>query len=126
MTSDLSTNIDILETRIDALNFECRSLRIRLAAADDRVRPQRGGRSGLFLTIPRVQHWTTETPSSPESRNRNSDEFTKFSDANEPMDPDVIYGPYTRYPKQTVELVCVLTATHYVVSCSVGPDPRKL
>ena len=29
MTSDLSTNIDQLETRVDSLNSECRSLRIR-------------------------------------------------------------------------------------------------
>ena len=45
---------------------------------------------------------------------------------NEPMDPDVIYGPCTRYPRRVDDLVCVLTATHYVVSCSVGPDPRNL
>ena len=38
VTSDLSTNIDQLETRIDSLNSECGSLRIRLAAAGDRVR----------------------------------------------------------------------------------------
>ena len=38
VTSDLSTNIDQLETRVDSLNSECRSLRIRLAAAEDRVR----------------------------------------------------------------------------------------
>ena len=36
--SDLSTNIDKLETCVDSLNSECRSLRIRLAAAKDRVR----------------------------------------------------------------------------------------
>ena len=45
---------------------------------------------------------------------------------NEPMDLDVIYGPYTRNPRRLDELVCVLTATHDVVSCSVGPDPRNL
>ena len=45
---------------------------------------------------------------------------------NEPMDLDVIYGPYTRNPRRLDDLVCVLTATHYVVSCSIGPDPRKL
>ena len=45
---------------------------------------------------------------------------------NEPIDPDVIYGPYTRYPRRLADLVCFLTATHYVVSCSVGPDPRNL
>ena len=38
VTSDLSTNIDQLETRVDSLNSECRSLRIRLAAAEDRMR----------------------------------------------------------------------------------------
>ena len=38
VTSDLSTNIDQLETRVDSLNCECRSLLIRLAAAEDRVR----------------------------------------------------------------------------------------
>ena len=38
VTSDLSTNIDQLETRVDSPNSECRSLRIRLAAAEDRVR----------------------------------------------------------------------------------------
>ena len=38
VTSDLSTNIDQLETRVDSLNSECRSLRIRLAAAEDLVR----------------------------------------------------------------------------------------
>ena len=42
------------------------------------------------------------------------------------MDPDVIYGPYTRYPKQMDKLICFLTATHYVVSCFVVPDPRNL
>ena len=46
--------------------------------------------------------------------------------SNEPIDPDVIFGPYTRYPRRFDDLVCVLTATHYVVSCSVGPDPRNL
>ena len=45
---------------------------------------------------------------------------------NEAINPDVIYAPYTRYPRQLDDLVCVLTATHYVVSCSVGPDPRNL
>ena len=38
VTSGLSTNIDQLETRVDSLNSECCSLRIRLAAAEDRVR----------------------------------------------------------------------------------------
>ena len=42
------------------------------------------------------------------------------------MDPDVIYGPYTQYPKQTVELVCVLIATHSFVSCPVVPVPHIL
>ena len=37
VTSDLSTNIDQLETRVVSLNSECRSLRIHLAAAGDRV-----------------------------------------------------------------------------------------
>ena len=46
--------------------------------------------------------------------------------SNEPIDPDVIYGPYTRYPRRFDDLVCVMTATHDVVSCSVGPDPRNL
>ena len=45
---------------------------------------------------------------------------------NEPMDPDVIYGPYTRYPRRLDDLVRVPTATHYVVSCSLGPNPRHL
>ena len=36
--SDLLTNIDQLETRVDSLSSECRFLRIRLAAAEDRVR----------------------------------------------------------------------------------------
>ena len=45
---------------------------------------------------------------------------------NEPTDPDIIYGPYTRYPRRLDDLVCVLTAAHYFVSCSVGPDPRNL
>ena len=45
---------------------------------------------------------------------------------NEPIDPDVIYGPYTRYARRLDDLVCVLTATHHVVSCSVGPEPRNL
>ena len=45
---------------------------------------------------------------------------------NERIDPDVIYGPYTRYPRRFDDLVCVLTTTHYVVYCSVGPDPRSL
>ena len=36
--SDLSTNIDQIETRVDSINSECRSLRIRFAAAKDRVR----------------------------------------------------------------------------------------
>ena len=64
--------------------------------------------------------------SPPKPQRRNTDELTKPCDTNEPRDPDVIYGPYTRYPKLTDELVCVLTATHYVVSCSVGPNPRNL
>ena len=38
VTTDLSTNVDQRETRVDSLNSECRSLRIRLAAAEDRVR----------------------------------------------------------------------------------------
>ena len=38
VTSDLSTNIDQLVTRADLLSSECRSLRIRLAAAEGRVR----------------------------------------------------------------------------------------
>ena len=38
VTSDLSTNIYQLETPADSLSSECRSLRIRLAAAEDRVR----------------------------------------------------------------------------------------
>ena len=38
VTSDLSTNIEQLETRVDSLNSQCRFLRIRLAAAEDRVR----------------------------------------------------------------------------------------
>ena len=38
VTSDLSTNIDQLETRVDSLSSECRSLRIPLAAAEYRVR----------------------------------------------------------------------------------------
>ena len=38
VTSDLSTNVDQLETRVNSLNSECRSLRIRLAAAEDHVR----------------------------------------------------------------------------------------
>ena len=38
VTSDLSTNIEQLETRVDSLNSECRSLRISLAPAEDRVR----------------------------------------------------------------------------------------
>ena len=45
--------------------------------------------------------------------------------SNEPIDPDVFYGHYTRYPRRFDDLVCVLTANHYVVSCSVGPDPRN-
>ena len=38
VTSDLSTNIDQLATRVDSLNSECRSLRICLAVTEDRVR----------------------------------------------------------------------------------------
>ena len=38
VTSDLSTNIDQLDTQVDSLNCKCRFLRIRLAAAEDRVR----------------------------------------------------------------------------------------
>ena len=38
VTSDLSTNIDQLETRVDSLNSDSRSLRIRFAATEDRVR----------------------------------------------------------------------------------------
>ena len=38
VTTDLSTSIDQLETLVNSLNSECRSLRIRLAAAEDRVR----------------------------------------------------------------------------------------
>ena len=38
VTNDLSTNIDQLKTPVDSLNSECRSLRVRLAAAEDRVR----------------------------------------------------------------------------------------
>ena len=38
VTSDFSTKIDQLETRVDSLNSECRSLRIRSAAAEYRVR----------------------------------------------------------------------------------------
>ena len=37
VTSDLSTKIDQLETRVDSLNSECSSILIRLAAAEDRV-----------------------------------------------------------------------------------------
>ena len=37
VTCDLWRNIDQLETRVDPLNSECRSLRIILAAAEDRV-----------------------------------------------------------------------------------------
>ena len=57
---------------------------------------------------------------------RHDDDFTARAEPNEQIDPDVIYGPYTRYPIQLDDLVCVLRATHYVVSCSVGPDPRNL
>ena len=38
VTSDLSTNIDQLETRVDSLNSECRSFRILFAAAEDHLR----------------------------------------------------------------------------------------
>ena len=38
VTSDFSTNIVQLETRVDSLKFECLSLRIHLAAAEVRVR----------------------------------------------------------------------------------------
>ena len=38
VTRDLSKNIDQIETRFESLNSKCRSLRIRLAAAEDRVR----------------------------------------------------------------------------------------
>ena len=38
VTSDLSMNIDRLETPFHSLNSECRSLRISLAAEEDRVR----------------------------------------------------------------------------------------
>ena len=54
------------------------------------------------------------------------DDFPARPEPNEPIDPDVvIYGPYTRYPRRPDDLVCVLTATHYLVSCSDGPDPRN-
>ena len=55
------------------------------------------------------------------------DDFRAQSETpNEPIDPDVIYGPYTRYPRRLDDLVCVQTATPDVVSCSIGPDPRNL
>ena len=38
VNGDPSTNIDQLEARVDSLNSECHSLRIRLATAEDRVR----------------------------------------------------------------------------------------
>ena len=38
VTSDISTNIDELEIRVDSLKFESRSLRIHLDATEDRVR----------------------------------------------------------------------------------------
>ena len=55
-----------------------------------------------------------------------ADDFQARPKANEPTDTDVIYSPYTRYPRRLDDFVCVLTATHYVVSCSVGPDPPNL
>ena len=58
---------------------------------------------------------------------RRIDEFpARPEPLNEPINPDVIYGPYTRYPRPFDDLLFVLTASHYVVSCSVGPDPRNL
>ena len=38
ISSDLSTNIDQHETRLDSLSSACRAFRIRIAAAEDRVR----------------------------------------------------------------------------------------
>ena len=46
--------------------------------------------------------------------------------SNAPIEPDVVYGPYTRNPRRFDDLVCVLTATHYVVPCSAVPDMRNL
>ena len=57
---------------------------------------------------------------------RRADDFLARPKLSQPIDPDVIYGPYTRYPRQFDDLVCVLTAAHYAVSCSVGPDPCNL
>ena len=57
---------------------------------------------------------------------RTADDFSARSKLNEPIDPDVIYGPYMRCPRRLDDLVCVLTATQYVVSCSVRPDPHNL
>ena len=57
---------------------------------------------------------------------RRTNDFSARSDPNEPIDPYVIYGPYTQYQIRLEALVYVLTAAHYVVSCSVGPDSRNL
>ena len=61
----------------------------------------------------------------PSSIKQHADDFPARAEPNEPIDPDVIDGPHTRYPRRLDDLVCVLTATHYIVSCSVGPDPRN-
>ena len=58
VTSDLSTNIDQLETAVDSLNSECRSLRIRLAAAEDRLRDLE---TSPASTAP-LENITTPTP----------------------------------------------------------------
>ena len=49
VTSDLSTNMDHLETRVDPLNSECRSLRIRLASVEN---PERDLESSHVSTAP--------------------------------------------------------------------------
>ena len=57
---------------------------------------------------------------------RPADDFPARPEQIEPIDPDVIYGPYMRYPRRLDDLLCVLTATHHAVSCSVRPDPCNL
>ena len=59
-------------------------------------------------------------------RKVHADDLPARPEPNEPIETDVIYSPYTRYPRRLHDLICVLTPMYYVVSCSVGPDPRNL
>ena len=52
---------------------------------------------------------------------RPADVFPTISEPNEPIDPDVIYGPYTQYPRRFDDVVCVRRPR--TTQCPVPSDP---